>query len=204
MARSPRPTSSKARGGQKARAGGNTGSAETRASEGPASKKRRTTRKGPAPQARASSQRTPAKAQGKRRQPQAESWAASVGSLINSQLGREILADVLNAAAGVLRQNRQMGQQAQEAGRAVIDRGTDAASTAVQVGTEVASGAVNTGVGITSAAVDIAQAAAGTLATVATEAMLNMLPGAPTGEDQGQQGDRRKGARNSRTGREES
>src|SRR5215212_2746964 len=126
MARSPRPTSSKARGGQKAPDRGNTGSAKTRASQGTASKKRPTTRKGPAPQARAS-QRTPAKAQGRRRQPQAESWAASVGSLINSQLGREILADVLNAAAGVLRQNRQMGQQAQEAGRAVIDRGTDAA-----------------------------------------------------------------------------
>ena len=86
----------------------------------------------------------------------------------------------------------------------MIDRGTDAASTAVQVGTEVASGAVNTGVGITSAAVDIAQAAAGTLATVATEAMLNMLPGAPTGEDPGQQGDRRKGARTGRAEREES
>jgi hypothetical protein len=124
-----------------------------------------------------------------------------VGSLLTSQLSREILADVLNAAANVLRQNRMMSQPAPEVGRAV-DRGTELASTAVQVGTEAASGAVDTGVEITAAAVDIAQRAAGTLATIATNAALNMLPGAGTG-DEGQEDKRRRRARKGRTNTEE-
>jgi len=84
----------------------------------------------------------------------------------------------LNAAAGVLRQTREINEQGQETGQAMIARGTDLASTAVEVGTKAASGAVDTGAEITAAAVDIAQTAAGTLATVATNAVLNMLPGA--------------------------
>jgi hypothetical protein len=106
-----------------------------------------------------------------------------VGSLLTSQLGREILADVLNAAAGVLRQTREINEQGQETGQAMIARGTDLASTAVEVGTKAASGAVDTGAEITAAAVDIAQTAAGTLATVATNAVLNMLPGAGSRDD---------------------
>jgi hypothetical protein len=50
------------------------------------------------------------------------------------------------------------------------------------------------GAEITAAAVDIAQTAAGTLATVATGAVLNMLPGGSTGDDEGQKGRRRRRA----------
>ncbi|HEX2136262.1 MAG TPA: hypothetical protein VHG30_10210 [Microvirga sp.] len=101
--------------------------------------------------------------------------AAGVGALLGTQYGREVLAEVLNAAAAVLRRSR---EQVQEAGQAMLDRSTDLASSAVNVGTEVASGAVEAGAEITAAAVDMAQTAAGTLANVSTAAVLNMLPGA--------------------------
>jgi hypothetical protein len=178
-------------------------STKTRASAGAASKKNAGAGKGPARQPRAASKRTQTRAQSSGGEPQAKSWAAGVGSLLTSEPGREILADMLNAAAGVLRQNRGVGQQAQEAGRGMVDRGTDLASTAVQVGTEAASGAVDTGAEITAAAVDMAQTAAGTLASVATSAMLNMLPGAGTGKDDGQKGRRRRRASKGRTEPEE-
>ena len=126
-----------------------------------------------------------------------------MGSLLTSELGREIMADMLNAAAGVLRQNRGPGQQAQEARRAIVEGGTDVATTAMQVGTEAASGAVDTGAEITAAAVDMAQTAAGALATVATSAVLNMLPGGSTNEDEGRKGRRRRRASKSRTKPEE-
>jgi hypothetical protein len=125
-----------------------------------------------------------------------------MNTLLTSDLGREILADVLNAAAGALRQNREMGQKAQEAGRAMTDRGTDLASSAVQVGTQAAAGAVDTSAEITAAAVDIAQTAAGTLATVATNAVLNMLPGADAGKDENQDGRRRTGGGKDRPSKE--
>jgi hypothetical protein len=122
-----------------------------------------------------------------------------VDSLLSSELGREILADMLNAAAGVLRQHRGTGQQTQEAGQAIVDRGTALATTAVQVGREAASGAVDAGVEITAAAVDIVQTAAGTLSTVTTGAVLNMLPGASTGDDEGQKVRRRRRVSKTRT-----
>jgi hypothetical protein len=58
---------------------------------------------------------------------------------------------------------------------------------------------VDTGAEITAAAVDMAQTAAGTLATVATSAVLNMLPGGGTNEDEGQKGRRRRRASKSGT-----
>lgn len=109
-----------------------------------------------------------------------------MGSLLTSELGRAILADVLNATADALRQNRDMSRQTQEAGQAMIVRGTDLASTAMQVSTQTASGAVDTSAEITAAAVDVTQTAAGTLASVATNAVLNMLPGADTREYENQ------------------
>jgi hypothetical protein len=193
MARSPRSTSSKAPTGRKARAGG-AASTKTRASAGTASKKNAGPGKGPARQPRAASKRTQTRARPGRGQPQAGNWAAGVSSLLTSELGREILADMLNAAAGILRQHRGTDQQAQEAGQGMADRGTDLASTAVQVGTEAASGAVDAGAEITAAAVDIAQTAAGTLATVATGAVLNMLPSGSTADNEGQKGRRRRRA----------
>ena len=194
MARSPKSPPSKARRGGKGQAAG--GGSKTRASSAAASKKA-TAKKGASAKNRSASKRAPARAQ-----PQAASWGASVESLLTSELGREILADVLNATAGVLRQNREMGRQAEVAGRAMIDRGTDLASTAVNVGTEVASGAVDTSADITAAAVDIAQTAAGTLAAVATNAVLNMLPGAQAGNDQDPEGGAGKDSREGRPGRE--
>jgi hypothetical protein len=104
----------------------------------------------------------------------------SMGSLVTSQLGREIVADVLDAAAAVLRQQRQMGQQAQDAGRAMLDTGSRSASTAVLVGTEVASGTVCASTEIAAAAANLAQTAAGAMAAAATNAVLNMIPGATT------------------------
>ena len=72
----------------------------------------------------------------------------------------------------------------------MVEGGTNVATTAMQVGTEAASGAVDTGAEMTAAAVDMAQTAAGALATVATSAVLNMLPGAGTSDDEGQKGRR--------------
>ena len=198
MARSPNSTTSKARGGRKARegaakerqdrAGGNTGAAKARASAGMTSKKSAARRQQGASKARSTSKRGAAKGAGRRSQAQTAAWAAGLGPILSSQLGREILADVLNAAAAVLRQNRQIGRQVQEAGQTMIDRGTDLASTALNVGSEVAAGAVDTGVEITAAAVEMAQAAAGTLAAASTNAMRNVLPGARSGEDEDRQG----------------
>ena len=99
MARSPRQTPSKARGGRKAPAEETSGPAKKRASTGPGSKKSAPTTKGPARKEGAGSKPTSAKGPGRKRQPQTEGWAATVGALMISDLGREILADVLNAAA---------------------------------------------------------------------------------------------------------
>ena len=87
-----------------------------------------------------------------------------MGSLLTSEPGREILTDMVHAAAGLHGQFRRTGQEAQEVSRAMVHRGTDVASTAVQVGTEAASGAVDTDAEITAAAIDVAQMAARTLA----------------------------------------
>ena len=109
-------------------------------------------------------------------QAQAASWASSVGSLLNSQLGREILADVLDAASAVLRRDR-TGQQVERTMNTVADAGSDIASTAVDVSTDIASGAVETGATIASAVTDMAETAAGTLAAMATGAALDMVSG---------------------------
>ena len=197
MARTPRDG-----GEQNASAGRKAGSGKRRAAAKRGGEKGAAVRKVSA-KARGASKRTPAKARAGRRQPQTESWAASVGTLISSQLGRDILADVLTAAARVLRENREVAYEAQQAGRAMIDRGADVASTTAQVGTEVAAGAVNAGAQVTSAAVDVAQAAAGSLAEMATNAVLNMIPGAPARDDDDQPGRGHSGSRRGRGSSEE-
>jgi hypothetical protein len=108
---------------------------------------------------------------------QAESWAANVGSLVVSEVGRQILAEMLDAAASALRQNRAVGREVQKAGQAMIDRGAETASTAVQVGGEIAAGAVEAGSEVAGAATTMARTAAEALAAVATSAALNMFPG---------------------------
>ena len=199
MARSPNKTTSKS---ARVRTGtGNTGAAKARASKSAARKK--TPTKSAASKDRSASKRTARKPQGRTTKAPSENWAASVGTLLTSDLSREILAEVLNAAAGVLRQNRRAGQQVQDTGRAMLDRSTESASTAVRVGTEVAAGAVDAGTEISVAAAEMAQTAAGALAAMATNAMLNMLPGASTDAEKEQHRGRRRGSGTSASDREE-
>jgi hypothetical protein len=193
MAKSPAKTSARSRSGARARP--SAGTRKTGAAKVSGSKQvdRKNTPRSAKGAARQRSERTARKPQGTR-EAQSENWAASVGTLLTSDLSREILAEVLNAAAGVLRQNRRASQQVQDTGRAMLDRSTESASTAVQVGTEVAAGAVDAGTEISVAAAEMAQTAAGALAAMATNAMLNMLPGASTGAEKQQNRGRRRGA----------
>src|SRR5215212_9093218 len=89
MAKSTKSTPSKTRAGGKA-------------------KPRAPAKKGGTPQRRGAQARAASKKSARRQSPQTESWASSVGSLLTSQPGREILAEVLDAAAGVLRRNREI------------------------------------------------------------------------------------------------
>ena len=193
MARSPAKTSARSHSGARARP--SAGTRKTGAAKASGSKQvdRKNTPKSAKGPARQRSERTARKPQGRTRGAPSENWAASVGTLLTSDLSREILAEVLNAAAGVLRQNRRVGQRVQDTGRAMLDRSTESASTAVQVGTEVAAGAVDAGTEISVAAAEMAQTAAGALAAMATNAMLNMLPGAGSGAEREQNRGRRRG-----------
>src|SRR5215207_9024779 len=95
-----------------------------------------------------------------------------VGALAGSVAGRTMLADVLEAAAGVLRKTPgALGQAAEQ--------GAEAASTVADVATEAATGTV-----------DLAQTAAGVLAGMATSAARSMLPGS-SDEDENTPGSRR-------------
>jgi hypothetical protein len=123
-----------------------------------------------------------------------------VSALLASQPGRDILAEVLESAAAVLRKDR-TGQQVAGGVNALSETGTNVVSTAVDVGTDVASGAADAGAEITSAVVDMAETAAGALATMATGAVLNMLPGESSGSPSRS---RRGGARKRRSGGESS
>jgi hypothetical protein len=198
MARSPNKSTSKT---ARVRAGtGSTGAAKARGSKSATRKKTQTPTKSAASKDRSTSKRTARQPQGRKTKAPSETWAASAGMLLTSDLSREILAEVLNAAAAVLRQDRQAGQQVQDTGRAMPDRSTETASTAVQVGTEVAAGAVEAGTEISVAAAEMAQTAAGALAAMATNAMFNMLPGA-NAEKERNRGPRR-GAGKSESDRE--
>ena len=103
--------------------------------------------------------------------------------MLNSSLGREILADVLDAASEVLRRDRG-GRQVAQAVNTAAEAGADAAATAGDVGTEVASGAMDAGARITSSMADMAETAVGSLAAMATGAVLDMLPGRSSDEDE--------------------
>lgn len=140
MAKSTKSTSSKARGGRKAqeRAGSKKTAAQPR---------------------RGGQARAGAKKSARRQTAQTESWANSVSSLLSTQAGREILADVFDAAAGVLRRNREIAQQVVASGGAALQAGTNAAGD------------------VTSAARGMAQSAAGSLADLASETVRAILPG---------------------------
>jgi hypothetical protein len=91
--------------------------------------------------------------------PKAVRKSSSLGTLLNSGLGREILADALIAAAGAAAAALTKNRTVQNAGRAVADTGADAAS----------------------AGADAMQTAAGAVATVVTEAARNILPASLVG-----------------------
>lgn len=218
MARSPRASATKGRAGGKARStpSKNTGSSKKGAAE-PMSRKRAASGRGAAKGAGASkgaapkgitasrtttkssgsrtstgskttAKRTVARSRGRKGPSQAESWANSVGSLLTSPLGREILADVLDAASAVLRRDRG-GQQVTGAVNAIADTGSDIVSTAADVSTDVASGAMDAGITIASAMADMAETAAGSLAAMATGAVLDTVDARP--EDDGSKSSRK-------------
>src|SRR5215211_4346305 len=126
MAGSPSKTSVRSRSGATARS--SAGARKTGATKARASKQAANSA---AARQQSASKRTARKPQGRTRVPQPENWAASVGTLLTSDLSREILAEVLNAAAGVLRQNRQVGQQVQNVGQAMLGSSAESASSAV-------------------------------------------------------------------------
>src|SRR5688572_26762126 len=64
-----------------------------------------------------------------------QSWGSFLNDLVTSSLGREILADVLIAAAAALKKDRPVVQQALEDG---VQRAAQAGASAVGAGTDVA------------------------------------------------------------------
>jgi hypothetical protein len=106
----------------------------------------------------------------------AENLLGAVSTLAGSALGRQIIADVLEAAATALRKDRGNIRQEIETG---VEQVTETAGTAVNVATEVASGTVG-----------LAQTAAGVLAEVATDAARSMLVGSRD-DDEGGRTERR-------------
>ena len=147
MARPTKTTASGTRTGKKA--------------EGGAASKRQT-----APTARVT-QKT--RASSRRRvssESSSQSWGSLLNTLVTSSLGREILADVLIAAAAALKKDRPIVQRAFEEG---VQKAAQAGATAVGAGTDVAS-----------ATATLAQSAAGALAEIVTDAARDMLPGSPS------------------------
>jgi hypothetical protein len=78
--------------------------------------------------------------------PKAVRKSGSLAALFNSQLGREILADALIAAAGAAAAALTRTRAAKDAGQAVADKGSQAAASGADL-TETAAGAVANVVG---------------------------------------------------------
>ena len=89
--------------------------------------------------------------------------AANVGVLSRHHLGRDILVEVLTAAARVLRDNRERLQQVRPSDRPGDARPRNVASAGAQVSTEAKSGAAGGGVKLASVAVSFAQPVAASL-----------------------------------------
>jgi hypothetical protein len=98
-------------------------------------------------------------------------------TLVTSSLGREILADVLEASAGALRKARADARDAMEAGATAA---TAAGQTATSVGSEMATGAAA-----------LVQTATETLADIVTSTASSLIP----------EGEPRRSARRSAKGR---
>lgn len=110
----------------------------------------------------------------------AQSWFGALNTLMASGPGRDIIADVLEAAAGALRRHRANVSEAMEAG---AERMSDATGAAANVATEMAMGTV-----------ELAQTAATVLADVVTDAARSVLPG---GIDEDDERSERSGSRRS-------
>ncbi|HEX2555534.1 MAG TPA: hypothetical protein VHL98_17690 [Microvirga sp.] len=100
--------------------------------------------------------------------PKAMRKSSVLGSLFTSELGREILADALLAAAGAAAAALTRTRPARAAGAAIADAGSDAAASA---------GTAATATG------DLVQTAAGAVAGVVTEAARTFLPPSLLGEE---------------------
>ena len=91
--------------------------------------------------------------------------SGTIDTLLNTEIGRKVLADAIMAAAGAaaaaLVQNRPSGAQVARAGEAVADAGTEAASVTK----------------------DLVQGAVGVVAGAVTEAAQHVLPASLTGGD---------------------
>jgi hypothetical protein len=99
--------------------------------------------------------------------PKAVRNSSTLGTLINSELGREILADALIAAAGAAAAALTKTRTARAAGTAGAGAGSQAAAATGDAA---------------SAAGDAVQTAAGAVAGVVTEAARNFLPASLLGE----------------------
>jgi hypothetical protein len=103
--------------------------------------------------------------------PAGQNWSGALETLVSSSLGRDILADALEAAAGALRRGRGELQETVAASARAI---RDTSSAAIDAGTEVVTGAAN-----------LAQSAAEALADAVTSSARSLLPG--TGENETRQ-----------------
>jgi nucleoid DNA-binding protein len=95
--------------------------------------------------------------------PKAVRTSSLLDNLLNSPLGREILAEAIVAAAGaaasVLMKKRPSADQVTQAGEAIVDTGSEAASVTK----------------------DLAQTAVGAVTEVVADAAQRILPGSLTG-----------------------
>lgn len=100
--------------------------------------------------------------------PKAVRKSSALGTLFNSELGREILADAILAAAGAAAAALTRTRPARAAGAPFADAGSDAAASA------------GTAANVTG---DLVQTAAGAVAGVVTEAARTFLPASLLGEE---------------------
>jgi hypothetical protein len=150
MARAASKKSSKKRGAASSKTG------RGRAQKGSAAKWE-------APQKRAAS-----KARGRRQTGGSTDWAGAFQTLIGSPQGREVLADMFDAVAGALRNQRETAATAAEDGTEAV---ASTVETTLDAATEIASGTMG-----------VAQTATTVLTDVISDAMRSViagLPGAP-------------------------
>jgi len=112
-----------------------------------------------------------------------QNLSGMVQALVTSSMGREVLADVLEAVAGALRKARADVQDAMEAGASAASAAGD---SAVNVGTEMATGTVA-----------LVQTATEALADIVTGTAQSLLPNPAGGESASTP---RRGARGRRKG----